>query len=379
MRSPDESRPGMTATPSVPPASWWEMHDRAKRDAAALLGLASTICAAYLAAVVVIVLAILRVGKWGPWHGIETLRHRVGPLGVVVIAIGFVAIAGAIIVCVSRLAIGAHIVRRARARAPSEQEAARTHHMISDIALGLGCTEPRLSIVDDPAVNALATGRPRDPRVVLTSGALALGDDELETLCAHTAVAVSQPAVLLAGAAAAMLLDADWCTRLIWGVAGVVFLSGLAGVPTDVVALTFLGIVALVVVTKPLVVIAYRSMVRLLDCTAELTDLETVRVTNEPRRLAVLMLDVTQHRKPVTTAWDVAHLWFDPETRTSGSASWWGPTVRAIAGPDSPRTRSALVDRARVLVGLAGPDDDLRERLARAGRAIAGDGRPGSH
>jgi hypothetical protein len=353
-----------------PPGSWWETHDRVEHQAAALLLVASVICAAYFGALVVIVLAILRVGEWGPWHGIETLRRQIGPFGIAALAIGFVAIGAATIMLVSHHTFGAHVVRRADARLPTPEEAARAERMISDVAIGVGCARPRLWIVDDPAVNALATGRPGDPRVVVTSGTFNRSDAELETLCAHTVVAASQPAGLLTGAAAAVLLDADWCTRVIWGVAALVFLSAMAGVPVDVVAITFLGIVVLVLVTKPLVLVSSSALVRLLDCAAELADLETVRITNQPKHLATLMLDVVEQREPVTTRWDIAHLWFDPET-TTRPTSYWYPNVRALVGPDSRRTRADLVQRARVLVAMAAGDAQLQGRLDRAARAIA--------
>jgi hypothetical protein len=352
-----------------PPASWWATHDRAKRDATALLVIASTICAAYFAAVVVIVLAILRVGKWGPWKSIETGRQHIGPLGIAAAAVVLVALAALTISFVSRLAVAAHVVRRARARVPSPEEAARVDRMISDVALGVGCAQPRLRIVEDAAVNALATGRPRDPVVILTTGALARPAEELATLCAHTVVAGSQPAGLLTGAAAAVVLDADWCTRAIWSVAALVFLSAIVGIPPDVVAVTFLGIIVLVIATKPLVVLASNAVVRLIDCTAELADLETVRVTNQPKPLAELMLDIVEHRQPVTTRWDIAHLWFDPET-TAPTSGWWLPNARPLIGPDSPRTRAGLVERARVLVDLADGDHALRARLEHAERSV---------
>jgi hypothetical protein len=147
-----------------------------------------------------------------------------------------------------------------------------------------------------------------------------------------------------------------------------VFVSGVVGVPVDVVAFSVLGIVMLVAVTKPLVTVALRAAVRLLDCTAELSDLETVRVTNQPSPLAKLMLDVVEHRAPVKSTWDIAHLWFDPETATR-SSQWWFPSVRPIAGPDSPRTRADLIDRARVLVALTSGDPRLTARLERVAAA----------
>ncbi len=351
-------------------ASWWETHDRAYHGAVALLIVASTICAAYLATVITVVLAALRVGEFGPWRGIETWRHRIGPLGLVALALGLVVLAGLTIASLAWARFGAHVLRRARARTPQPGEAERAQSLASTFALGLGLAEPRLSIVDDPAVNALATGRARSPQIVLTTGALALPAEELETLCAHTVAAVSQRAALLAGAAAAVILDADWCTRAIWGLAGAVFVSGVVGVPTAVVGASVLGMVVLVAVTKPLVSLASDAIVELLDRTAELTDLETVRVTNQPKLLATLMLDVIEHRTPVRSTWDIAHLWFDPET-TPPNTSWWFPNVRAIAGPDCPRTRAALIDRARVLVELTPEDHDLEARLERVSRVAS--------
>jgi hypothetical protein len=81
------------------------------------------------------------------------------------------------------------------------------------------------------------------------------------------------------------------------------------------------------------------------------------------------MLDVIEHRTPVATTWDIAYLWFDPET-TTPTSSWWFPSVRPIAGPDSPRTRAALIDRARVLVDLTSGDPHLRARLEHVARAV---------
>jgi Zn-dependent protease with chaperone function len=349
--------------------SWWETHDRARRDSIVLLVVASTICATYLATVLAIVLAALRVGEFGPWRGIETWGHRVGPFGVAVVAVGLVAFLALTISYLSWAALASHVLRRAGARPPRPGEALHAQKLVSNFALGVGLGEPRLSIVDDPAVNALAIGRFRAPQIVLTSGALRLPSEELEALCAHTVAAVAQRTCLLAGAAAAVILDADWCTRVIWGMAGVVFVSALVGVPAEVVALAILGIALLVAATKPLVGIASTAIVRLLDRTAELTDLETVRVTNEPRPLATLMLDVVEHRTPVASTWDIAHLWFDPET-TPPTSSWWFPTVRPIAGPDSPRTRAALIDRARVLVDQTGGDPHLEARLEHAARTV---------
>jgi hypothetical protein len=352
------------------PGSWWEAHDRARRDAIELLVIASTICATYLVTVFMIVLGALRVGKFGPWRGIEMWRHRIGPFGLAALAIGFVAFAALLIAFLSWASLAAHVLRRARARPPRAGEAEHARTLVSNFALGVGLAEPVISIVDDPAVNALGTGRSRAPQIVLTAGALTLPPAELEALCAHTVIAVSQRACLLSAAAAAVILDADWCTRVVWGMAGVVFVSGLAGVPTDVVAITVLGIALLVAVTKPLVVVALRATVRLLDRTAELADLETVRVTNQPGPLAKLMLDVVEHRTPVNSTWDIAHLWFDPET-ASRTSTWLLPSVRPIAGPDSPRTRAALVDRARVLVALTSGDPRLTARLERAARVAA--------
>jgi hypothetical protein len=82
------------------------------------------------------------------------------------------------------------------------------------------------------------------------------------------------------------------------------------------------------------------------------------------------MLDTVEHRRPVKSTWDLAHLWFDPETATP-TATAWLPGVRPIAGPDSRRTRAALVARTRVLVGLTESDPHLRARLERATHDLA--------
>jgi Zn-dependent protease with chaperone function len=317
-----------------------------------------------------IVVVSLRVGEYGPWRGIDTWEHRLGPIGVTAVALGLLAVGAATIALLAWAGQSKHILRRAHARLPRPGEADRAQLAASNFAIGVGLPAPRLRIVDDDAVNALASGRRGAPEIVLTSGALRLAPDELDALCAHTVTCVAQRACALAGAAAGVVLDADWCTRTIWGIAAIVFVSGLVGVPTEAIAIAILGIMALVVITKPLVGLASRAIVGLLERTAELADLETVRVTNQPEALAKLMLDTVEVRAPMQSTWDIAHLWFDPETEPRSPSTWY-PNIRPLAGPQSRRTRAALVERARVLVDLCGADQALHARLEHAARTVA--------
>ncbi|MDQ1509614.1 MAG: hypothetical protein QOG50_1458, partial [Actinomycetota bacterium] len=208
-------------------------------------------------------------------------------------------------------------------------------------------------------------------------GALALPDDELDALCAYTITSVSNRAVPLACAAGDLVRVANWCTKAIWSMAVVIVMSSLLGVPAEFVALTTLVVVVLVACTKPLLAVADGAIARLLDNSARLTDLDTVRVTNQPASLARLLLTAADDAQKVATHWQIAHLWFDPDTSRPPMPTWkqsiatWTstdePDDMQLAARNARAARQMLIGRARVVVDLCGGDAKLLARLARLG------------
>jgi Zn-dependent protease with chaperone function len=351
--------------------AWWGPHDRAHRAALSLLALVATICAAYLAVVIISVVVAIRVGELGPWRTLATWQHDLGPIGLAGVALLLVIGAAAIIAFLAREGQARRATRLARARLPASGEADRAQQTIDAFAIGVGMPTPRLRIVDAHAPNGFGAGRPRRCTVCLTTGALALPHDELGALCAHCIASVANRTTPLACAAADLVLVADVCTKVIWGIAAFFLVSSIIGVPADVVAMTTLAIVLLVAATKPLLAIADRAIRRLLHSAARLADLDTVRVTNQPSALARLLLDAAVDKQTVASRWQIAHMWFDPDTRRPprGHGLPWefiedGPDVMQ---PNRNEARQSLIDRARVVVDLCDGDAKLIARLQRLG------------
>ncbi|HEX8417680.1 MAG TPA: M48 family metallopeptidase [Methylobacterium sp.] len=82
---------------------------------------------------------------------------------------------------------GAMIDRATGGRPVTRAEAPRLHALLENLCIARGLPVPRLGIVDDPALNAYATGlNPGQYAVTVTSGLLAaLTDAEMEAVLAH--------------------------------------------------------------------------------------------------------------------------------------------------------------------------------------------------
>ena len=279
MRPPGSTEAPVTGSTGF---AWWDPHDRARRAALLLLALTAAICATYAAAAVVAVVVALRAGELGPWRGLRTWQHRLGPWGIAGSLILLVAAAAALIAGAALAGFGRRVLRWAGSRSAEPGDAAHARSSIDSFALGEGIAPPLLTIVDDPTPNALTTTRFRTATVCLTSGALELPHDELTALCSHSVVCATNRAATLAGASADLIVLANWCTKLIWAAMGLIVMSSLLGVSPLAVAMTILAAVLIVAITKPLLGVANRAVVHLLDDAALLADLETVRVTNRP-------------------------------------------------------------------------------------------------
>ena len=346
-----------------------------------LLGVVAMICAAYAAFVFIAVVVAVRVGELGPWRTLAAWQHDLGPAGLVGGAVLLVVGSAAVTAFLAWEGLARRATRLAGARLPLSTEADRAEQTIEAFAIGVGMPTPRVRVVDDDAPNGFATGRPRACAVCLTTGALALPHDELAALCEHCVTSVANRATPLACAAADLILIADVFTKVIWGTAAVIVVSSIFGVPADVVAMTTLAIVLLIVSTKPLLAIADRAILRLLDDAARLADLDTVRVASQPNALAHLLLNAAGDDHTVASRWQIAHLWFDPDTcspeprhRYPWSLVDEGPGVVLRRRNEA---RTSLIDRARVVVDLCDGDPKLVDRLEKIERANGHGAMPG--
>jgi hypothetical protein len=175
---------------------------------------------------------------------------------------------------------------------------------------------------------------------------------------------------------------ARWCTRAVWAVSGLLLVSTLFGVPPQFAAAATVAVVLLVVGTVPLLMVAERAIPRMRRRAAELADLVAVRLTHEPAALARLLLTTAEDSATVPSRWQIANLWFDPDTERPRVGTMgrrvepWLDGYDTLA-PQSPErvasiARETLIERARVMVDLTGGDPKLRAEFDRVARGQRG-------
>lgn len=166
---------------------------------------------------------------------------------VVVIALALVSIVVGALVAFLAVAAMASVYRGAesavlavsRARPSEPADHPRFHNLVEGLCVAAGVTKPRLYVVDDPALNAFATGRARrDAAIGVTSGLLdELTRIELEGVLAHELSHVKAldtrvstlAACFIAGPA--LVVDVAARRRRAGGPAGAVATLGLVFVP----------------------------------------------------------------------------------------------------------------------------------------------------
>ncbi len=361
--------------------AWWDTHNQAWRRARLLFVLASGVVAIYAAGLLAVVGVLLRTAGVGPWHQIDGWIDDIGWLGLVLAGLVLLVVAGAAIACLGWRGLSRTTVRYVQARAPVGEEARAVGIGVSSIAIAYGIPAPRIWIIDDPAPNALAFGRPRTGSVCVTTGALQLPHDELETLCMFHVTTLVSRVFAYATAAADLVMLGEWLTRVIWTSAVVALLSVMVGTPIEIVGAYLIGVVVLVAATRPLLFVADRGLVVLLDETDELVDLELVRHTAQPASLAHLLLDILEDKHRAMSRWEVAHLWFERDvvdfvdgrrtvTAFRGDTNFDHFLTPAFVGRCTRTARRGLVARAETAVNLANGDAKLRARLASAGADV---------
>lgn len=104
--------------------------------------------------------------------------------------VGFLAVAGvfAIVSALVGFYSGDRIaLALARARPVTKEQAPYVVRLVENLAITAGLPQPRVYVIDDPTINAFATGRdPRHASVAVTTGAIEqLENEELEGLLGH--------------------------------------------------------------------------------------------------------------------------------------------------------------------------------------------------
>jgi Zn-dependent protease with chaperone function len=356
--------------------AWWDVRDRAWRRARALFTLAAAVVAIYVAGGLAVLVGLLVAAGVGPWSSLDAWAQDVGSLGLAIAALFLAACAGLAIACIVWRGMSRTMVRYSRARSPEPWEVLNVNEDVAALALAYGMSPPRIWLIDDPAPNALAFGRPRAGNVCLTTGALGLARDELEALCMFHVSALASRVFAYATSAADLVMLGELCTRLAWAAAGLVLLGSILGYSIEVVAAFVLGVGVMVLVTRPVLFLADRGLARLLDDSAELVDLETTRHTALPASLARLLLTLLEDERRATSRWEVAHLWFERDVvdfvqdrrvharfEERPFSDWLTPP---FAGRCTRSSRRGLLERAQTSINLANGDARLRARLEHA-------------
>jgi Zn-dependent protease with chaperone function len=200
-------------------------------------------------------------------------------------------------------------------RAPLDDvSVARLGNVVEALCLGLGVDQPRLAVIDDPVANALSVSDWRDETLVVTSGLLQLGRDEVEAVAAHELAHLHARDARWVTAAAASLGRARGVAHLLAGFAGLLLLAFFFGLEADAFLVTpLLGGLAIggLALGVDLRVAAAQRRVR--DESDEIADVAAVLLARNPAALASVCGQLSHlPRRVLRTSWRADHLWFAP-------------------------------------------------------------------
>jgi Zn-dependent protease with chaperone function len=190
----------------------------------------------------------------------------------------------------------------------------RLRNVVDALSLGLGVRSPRLAVVDDVAPNSLSMATWRDETLVVTSGLVALGRDELEAVAAHELASLHAPDARWVTAAAASLGRARGVAHVLEGVSALLVVLFFIGLDAEVFLITpLLG----GLVIGGLALFADLRMGSAQDHmrseSDEMADVAAVLLARNPSALASACAYMSERPRRVRqTSWRADHLWFAP-------------------------------------------------------------------
>ncbi|MCX6448740.1 MAG: M48 family metallopeptidase [Actinobacteria bacterium] len=285
-------------------------------------------------------------------------------LGYIVALLGGyqVGIAAIAIVSVIALMVDAYsywqcdkiVIRITGARVVSASEAPFLHNMIEELCIASGLPKPQIAIVDDPSLNAFATGRdPQHALVAVNTGLLeALDDNELRGVLAHEMSHIYNRDIFVSAVSAV-------CVRIVSAIANGFIFAGIAALTAPsapgrktkeeqdaengrrAMGLGLLLIGTFLAITfVPALAILQFAISRTRESMADLTG---VKFTKDPEALASALRKITGSDIPTyTRAGGTAHMWIAKPQFTGGGLSNWMSSLTS-SHPD-PATRIATID-----------------------------------
>ena len=246
------------------------------------------------------------------------------------------------------------VIRITGARVVSASEAPFLHNMIEELCIASGLPKPQIAIVDDPSLNAFATGRdPQHALVAVNTGLLeALDDNELRGVLAHEMSHIYNRDIFVNAVSAV-------CVRIVSAIANGFIFAGIAALTAPsapgrktkeeqdaensrrAMGLGLLLIGTFLAITfVPALAILQFAISRTRESMADLTG---VKFTKDPEALASALRKITGSDIPTyTRAGGTAHMWIAKPQFTGGGLSNWMSSLTS-SHPD-PATRIATID-----------------------------------
>lgn len=190
----------------------------------------------------------------------------------------------------------------------------RLRNVVDALCLGLGVRSPRLAVVDEAVPNALSVSGRTDETLVVTSGLLGMGRDEVEAVAAHELAHLHARDSRWVTAAAASLGRARGVAHLLEAFAGLLIVIFAVGLEAEVFLITpLLG--GLVIGGLALIVdLRVRSAQNRVRAESdEIADVAAVLLARNPAALASVCAALAYRPQRVRrTSWRADHLWFAP-------------------------------------------------------------------
>ena len=246
------------------------------------------------------------------------------------------------------------VLRITGAKVVSASEAPMLHNIVEELCIASGLPKPQIAIVDDPSLNAFATGRdPQHAVVAVNTGLLdALNSNELRGVLAHEMSHIYNRDIFVNSVAAV-------CVRIVSAISNGFIFAGIAALTAPsapgrktkeqqdaengqrAMGLGFLLVGALLAITfVPALAILQFAISRTRESMADLTG---VKFTKDPESLASALRKITGSDIPTyTRAGGTSHMWIAKPQFLGGGLSNWMSSLTS-SHPD-PATRIATID-----------------------------------
>jgi heat shock protein HtpX len=236
------------------------------------------------------------------------------------------------------------VLRAARARPVTHEQEPRLINVVEGLALASGLPTPAVYVVEEPALNAFATGRdPEHSSVAVTRGLLdALDRVELEGVIGHEMAHVKGRDILLGTVVATLVgsvvLISEFMLRWFWWGGGRMGGRGRDrdGGGQGFALLAVAGLV-LAVLAPVFAAVIRAAMSRRREF---LADAEGALMTRYPPGLASALRKIADNPVPMRVANNAtAHLWLNQPSRTPGEANHWFESLFSTHPPIRERIR----------------------------------------